>query len=189
MKWGEWLSQRANEALSDDAPRVPGDNQCKFCKAMATCPALAKLTHDVIATDFDNIDRIANPDTLSDSQLAAALAAKKLIVSWFDAVEQHAFEKLERGEAFPGFKLVEGRSLRQWGDEAVAEQTLVGLLKDDAYERKLLSVAKAEKLLGKKGAGAIAELITKPRGKPVIVPDCDKRAAIGATEKDFDDIA
>ena len=73
--------------------------------------------------------------------------------------------------------------------EAVAEQTLVELLKDDAYERKLLSVAKAEKLLGKKGAGAIAELITKPRGKPAIVPDCDKRAAIGATEKDFDDIA
>lgn len=189
LKWGEWLSQRASEALSDDAPRVPGDDQCKFCKAMATCPALAKLTHDVIATDFENIDRIANPDTLSDSQLAAALAAKKLIVSWFDAVEQHAFEKLERGEAFPGFKLVEGRSLRQWGDEAVAEQTLVELLKDDAYERKLLSVAKAEKLLGKKGAGAIAELITKPRGKPVIVPDCDKRAAIGANEKDFDDIA
>lgn len=189
LKWGEWLSQRASEALSDDAPRVPGDDQCKFCKAMATCPALAKLTHDVIATDFDNIDQIANPDTLNDSQLAAALAAKKLIVSWFDAVEQHAFEKLERGESFPGFKLVEGRSLRQWGDEAIAEQTLVELLDQDAYDRKLLSVAKAEKALGKKRASTIADLVTKPRGKPVIVPESDKRPAIGASEDDFENIA
>lgn len=189
MKWGEWLSERANQALSDDAPRVPGDEQCKFCKAMATCPALMKLAHKVIATDFDNMDDVANPDTLSDEQLAEALTAKKLVLSWFDAVEQHAFGKLERGEPFPGFKLVEGRSLRQWADEAVAEQTLVELLEHDAYERKLLSVAKAEKALGKKGASAIADLITKPRGKPVIVPESDKRPALGATENDFDNIA
>ena len=189
MKWGEWLSERANEALSDSPQRVPGDEQCKFCKAMPTCPALMDLAHKVIATDFDNMDAADNPDTLSDERLAEALSAKKLVLSWFDAVEQHAFQKLERGEAFPGFKLVEGRSLRQWGDSAVAEQTLVELLGDDAYERKLLSVAKAEKALGKKRSGAIADLVTKPRGKPVIVPESDKRPAIGASEDDFENIA
>jgi len=189
MKWGEWLSERANEALSDSPQRVPGDEQCKFCKAMPTCPALMDLAHKVIATDFDNMDAADNPDTLSDERLAEALSAKKLVLSWFDAVEQHAFQKLERGEAFPGFKLVEGRSLRQWGDDAVAEQILVELLGDDAYESKLLSVAKAEKALGKKRSGDIANLVTKPRGKPVIVPESDKRPAIGASEDDFDDIS
>lgn len=189
MKWGEWLSERANEALSDSPQRVPGDEQCKFCKAMPTCPALMDLAHKVIATDFDNMDAADNPDTLSDERLAEALSAKKLVLSWFDAVEQHAFQKLERGEAFPGFKLVEGRSLRQWGDDAVAEQTLVELLGGDAYERKLLSVAKAEKALGKKRSGDIADLVTKPRGKPVIVPQSDKRPAIGASEDDFENIA
>lgn len=189
MKWGEWLSERANEALSDSPQRVPGDEQCKFCKAMPTCPALMDLAHRVIATDFDNMDAADNPDTLSDERLAEALSAKKLVLSWFDAVEQHAFQKLERGEAFPGFKLVEGRSLRQWGDDAVAEQTLVELLGDGAYERKLLSVAKAEKALGKKRSGGIADLVTKPRGKPVIVPESDKRPSIGASEDDFENIA
>lgn len=63
------------------------------------------------------------------------------------------------------------------------------LLGDDAYERKLLSVAKAEKALGKKRSGAIADLVTKPRGKPVIVPESDKRPAIGASEDDFENIA
>lgn len=188
MKWGEWLSQRANEALSESPERVPGDAQCKFCKAVPTCPALMKLTHDTVATDFDNMDGMANPDTLDGAQLSAALNAKKLVVSWFDAVERHAFEKLERGEPFPGFKLVEGRSLRQWLDDTLAEQTLVELLDDGAYERKLLSVSKAEKTLGKKGVPAIADLITKPRGKPVIVPESDKRPAIGATDKDFEDL-
>lgn len=189
LKWGEWLSLQAEKALSPDAERVPGDDQCKFCKAVPTCPALLKLTHEVIATDFDSMGDAANPDTLGDGELAKALGAKKLIASWLDAVERHAFEKLERGEAFPGFKLVEGRSLRQWGDAAKAEQTLVELLADDAYERNLLSVAKAEKALGKKRAGDIADLIVKPRGKPTIVPESDKRPAIGATCADFDNIA
>jgi hypothetical protein len=187
LKWGEWLSQRAEAALADNAPRVPGEKQCQFCKAKPTCPELMRLTHDVIASDFDNIDQMANPDTLTNEQLKKALDVKKLIMSWFESVEQHAFDLLEKGEAFPGYKLVEGRSLRQWADEAVAEQSLVELLADDAYEKKLLSVAKAEKLLGKKRSGSITDLISKPRGKPVIVPESDKRPAMGSEAKDFED--
>ena len=187
LKWGEWLSQRAEAALADNAPRVPGEKQCQFCKAKPTCPELMRLTHDVIATDFDNIDQMANPDTLTNEQLKKALDVKKLIMSWFESVEQHAFDLLEKGEPFPGYKLVEGRSLRQWADEAVAEQSLVELLADDAYEKKLLSVAKAEKLLGKKRSGSITDLISKPRGKPVIVPESDKRPAMGSEAKDFED--
>ena len=187
LKWGEWLSQRAEAALADNAPRVPGEKQCQFCKAKPTCPELMRLTHDVIASDFDNIDQMANPDTLTNEQLKKALDVKKLIMSWFESVEQHAFDLLEKGEPFPDYKLVEGRSLRQWADEAVAEQSLVELLADDAYEKKLLSVAKAEKLLGKKRSGSITDLISKPRGKPVIVPESDKRPAMGSEAKDFED--
>lgn len=186
LKWGEWLSQRAEATLADNAPRVAGEKQCQFCKAKPTCPELMRVTHDVIATDFDNIDVMANPDTLTNEQLKKALDVKKLVMSWFESVEQHAFDLLEKGEPFPGYKLVEGRSLRQWTDEVIAEQNLVELLADNAYEKKLLSVAKAEKLLGKKHSAAIAELISKPRGKPVIVPDSDKRPMLGADSTDFD---
>jgi hypothetical protein len=189
LRWGEWLSQRAEEALSLDAPRTAGDEQCKFCAAKATCPALQKLTHDVIMTDFDNIDDTANPDTLTMAQLNKALSAKKLIVSWLDAVESHVFELLEKGEHNDQFKLVEGRSLRKWGDAEAASKTLVELLGDNAYERSLLSVAKAEKALGKAKASQIADLVVKPRGKPTIVPISDKRPAIGATLNDFENIS
>lgn len=187
LRWGEWLAQRAEAALADDAPRVAGEKQCRFCRAKPTCAQLLRVTHDVIATDFDNLAQMANPDTLTAPQLKKALDSKALIVSWFDAVEQHAFDLLDSGKSFPGYKLVAGRSVRQWADEAGAEQTLVELLDEAAYEKKLLSVAKAEKALGKKGSGAIADLIVKPQGKPVIVREDDKRAPLGAEAGDFDE--
>jgi hypothetical protein len=187
LRWGEWLSERASAALAEDAPRVAGEKQCRFCRAKPTCAQLLRVTHEVIATDFDNLAQIANPDTLTARQLKKALDNKALIVSWFDAVEQHAFDLLDSGKSFPGYKLVAGRSLRQWADEASAEQTLVDLLAEEAYEKKLLSVAKAEKVLGKSRAGAIADLIVKPQGRPVIVREDDKRAPLGVEAGDFDE--
>jgi hypothetical protein len=186
QKWGEWIKQRAEDACKPEAPRIPGEKQCQWCAAKATCPALLKLTHETIGADFDNLDDLANPDVLPDERLKQALDVKKLVMSWFDAVEQHAFEKLEKGEPFPGYKLVEGRSLRQWADESEAEQKLLTLLDNAAYEKSLLSVAKAEKVLGKKRVGEIADLITKPKGKPTLAPESDKRPPIGATVDDFD---
>ena len=61
------------------------------------------------------------------------------------------------------------------------------LLAEEAYEKKLLSVAKAEKVLGKSRAGAIADLIVKPQGRPVIVREDDKRAPLGVEAGDFDE--
>lgn len=189
LKWGEWISQRAEEACSDDAPRVPGEKQCTFCKARATCPALERFTRDTISAEFDNLDALESPDRLSDKRLAEVLTAKKLIVSWLDAVEQHLKEKAERGEHVEGFKLVAGRSIRQWSDAEEASGKLEELLGQDAYERKLLTPAKAEKMLGKAKAKAIADLIVKPSGKPALVPESDPRPAINITAEDFDSFA
>ena len=186
LKWGEWISQKAEEANGDNPKRVPGDKQCTFCKARATCKALEKLTHETIGADFDDLDSLESPDTLSDKRLAEVLTAKKLIVSWLDAVEQHLKEKAEAGEHVEGFKLVAGRSVRQWSDPGKAETKLKELLGDEAYERKLLSVAKAEKLLGKSRSCEIAELVIKPSGKPALVPESDPRKAINVSADDFD---
>ena len=49
------------------------------------------------------------------------------------------------------------------------------------------AVAKAEKVLGKSRAGAIADLIVKPQGRPVIVREDDKRAPLGVEAGDFDE--
>ena len=176
LELGEWIRERAELALSPNAERTPGEDQCKYCKAKATCPALNKLTEDVLMTDLDSMNT-TNPDRLSQDQLQRAMAAKKLIVSWLDAVEDYITETIytEDCDTFAGHKLVEGRSLRQWRNDAEAEKRLAALLGDDAFERKLLSVAKAEKALGKKRTAEISDLVEKPQGKPTLVPIDDPR--------------
>lgn len=184
--WGEFIRKAACNALADDAQRVPGEKQCQWCKAKATCPALQQLTNNTLLGAFDTIaDR--NPDTLTDEQVRHALEHKKLIVSWLDAVETLVTERLEAGHAFPGFKLVEGRSNRCWTDEQAARDALVAAVGEAAYEpAKLLSVAKAEKVLGKSKAAVLDGLVSKPQGAPTLVADTDPRPSVTISTKDFD---
>lgn len=185
LRWGEWLKDRAQACLDDDAERVPGESQCKYCKAKATCPALHRHTQKLMMSEFDAFEPV-NIDALTDAQLKDVLDNKKLILGWLDAVESYVSDKLHNGESFEGYKLVEGRSLRQWADDQQAEATLSSLLGESAYTKKMISPAQAEKALGKADAKKLQDLIVKPAGKPTIAPADDKRPALTITANDFD---
>jgi hypothetical protein len=187
LRWAEWVKQRAEEALVEDAPRVPGEKQCRFCRAKASCAALQKMTQDVIMADFDDLDNVPKANTLTDDQMRRALEAKPLIEAWLGAVEGLVKERLSNGEGFPGYKLVEGKSNRQWSDDWQAAAKLVELIGNDkAYTPpKLITPAQAEKVLGKARVSEIAPLITKPSGAPTLAPETDKRPAINITANDF----
>ena len=185
LKWAEWAKQKAEQALQDDAPRTPSDKACQWCKAKATCKALLDHTHKIIMHDFDELDNI-KPDTLTDKELKVILDNAKLIKSWLDAVESHVFDTLNRGQAFDGYKLVEGRSSRTWQDEKKAIEALKEKLDESQlYTQKLISPAQAEKLL-KKDKVILSELIIKSEGKPTLVPDCDKRTSLKDDVNMFD---
>ena len=185
LKWGAWVAEQAETIAKGGAKRTPGEKACQWCKAKATCPALKSYTEKIILSQFDELE-LTNADTLNNSQIRQALEAKKLIVSWLDSVENLVKSKLEAGESFPGFKLVAGRSLRKWSDEQDAEKALIQLLDQEAYEKKLLTPAKAEKALGKTKAKAILGLIVKPEGAPTLAPESDKRKSISISVDDFD---
>jgi hypothetical protein len=189
LEFGKWASERAREALSDDAPRTPGDKQCTWCKAKATCMKLADYTQEIISSDFDDLDELPSVNDLTDDRLQTILEAKKLIESYLKAVEEHVADKLFSGESFPGFKLVAGRSLRKWENEEDAQIALIDLLEDDAFEKKLLTPAKAEKALGAKRKDEISHLIVKPEGKPTLAPESDKRPSINDCSEDFENIS
>jgi hypothetical protein len=187
-QWAEWVKERAQLALSDNAPFAPSEKACQFCRAKPVCKALHDHTQAVIMSDFASMDNAAlvPVNKLTNEQLRFALDNKKLIISWLEAVEGYVTEKVNAGETFTGYKLVAGRSLRQWANEATAEQLLTKTLGDAAYEpRKLLSVAKAEKALGKNKT-LLSELVIKPEGKPALVPEDDPRPAFGVRPADFD---
>lgn len=183
--WAERLTQAAEKALLPNAPRTPGEKQCQWCRAKATCPALKVYAEDAMLSQFDDLSP-PNPDTLSDQQLRKALDSKKLILSWLDAVEGLVCERLESGLPFAGFKMVEGRSNRVWIDEARAASTLGNLLGDAAFERKLLTVAKAEKVVGKADKDVLDTLWNKPPGAPTLVPDTDSRQSCIVSANNFE---
>ena len=91
---------------------------------------------------------------------------------------------LVKGEAVPGYKLVQGRKgARAWSDEAAAEALLrqkFRLKVEEAYNLKLISPTQAEKVLGEqpKRWAQLEKLIIQSEGKPSVAPESDKRPAI-----------
>lgn len=188
LKWGEIARAAAEETQSPKAKRVPGEKQCRFCKAKATCPALIKLTEQTLLMDFEEHDDPVAPNKLTDEQLAAALAARPVVEAWLNAVETLVKQRLSSGDAFPGWKLVEGRANRAWIDEEAAAETLERVIGDRAFTRKLISPSQAEKALGKAHKKSIEALAFKPQGKAALAPESDPRPPITASVDDFDEV-
>lgn len=184
---------------------APGEKQCRFCKAKATCPALTNHVLSTVADDFVDVnepiapqlaaaeERIENSD---NAHVAAHLAAVDLIESWCKAVRAKAESELLAGRNVPGFKIVEGRrGARKWTNEAEVEATMksMRIKHEQMYDYSLISPTTAEKLaksevIGKRQWPRLQELITQAEGKPSVAPASDKRPALAMTavEADFD---
>lgn len=184
MAFGEYAKARAALTLRDDAPFNPGEKQCQFCRAKATCRALAEHSVAVAAEDFKAIDApitLKTPDTLSNTEISALLPQMNLIVGWTKAVNAYALGELQQGREVPGYKLVAGKSNRAWSDEGAAEKALrkSKLKVTDIFTKKLISPKQAEDLLGK-GHPILKKCVVKPEGKPTIAEVSDKRPPLQA---------
>jgi len=187
LKFGETARAAAEATQDPDAKRIPGEKQCRFCKAKATCPALYKMTADTVMLDFEEIDRPPQLSKLTDEQLRTVLENKAMIEAWLGSVEQVVSNRLINGGSFEGFKLVEGRTVRKWSDEDQAGETLSYLLgESSAYTRKVISPAQAEKALGKAEKHQIKDMIVTPRGTIKLAKQSDPRPAIVSAEGDFE---
>lgn len=186
-----------------DAPLVPGESQCKFCRAKGSCAALAGnvmkevgiMFQPVVTQTLDVAQQSADkdPTTMSDEQLRQIMEAAPLMRQLLDGVEKESLRRLKAGQAVPGLKLVYGKGSREWSlsDEEIAEKLQkMGVPKSSIYETKLVSPAKAEKLVWKKRDGTEVQLserqlktmeqeyVTKLAGKLTVVPESDSRPAV-----------
>lgn len=203
LEWGDILKQKALEALADDPPLVPGEEQCKFCRAKSTCRALANHNVALAAEDFTKIgplDSIDNPITVTDplklspEEIGFLLTQTKLFSDWISALEGHALSEMLAGRDIPGFKLVEGRSLRIWKNEkeAIKELKRLQLKKADLFTEKFISPAQAEKVFKQKklDATALKPLVVKPIGKKTFAPEDDNRPTVRSDAiTDFEKVA
>lgn len=166
---------------------TPGEKQCRFCKAKGACQALAEHNLRNVLSNFKSVEEVDSDDLreiepLNADQLGALLSHAETIEGWVKALREHCSAELNAGRNVTGFKLVAGRKgNRKWNDESTAADELGVLLSsEDIYEHKLISPATAEKMLKKHnmGADAISGLVHQPEGKPVVVPESDKRQPI-----------
>ena len=184
LKRGEDIRVKALRCFEPDAPRIASEKACQWCLAKASCPELLAFTSSAILREFDAFEPLqellTSPDTLTDEQMGNALASKKLILSWFDSIEHLVTERLIKGETFPGYKLVAGRTSRSWVNEEAVIEVLKPLLGDKLFtEPEIISVAQAEKALGKKQKDALVPLVNKTNGKATLVPESDPRQPLG----------
>jgi len=175
LTWGEFVTRRANEALSGNGELAAGDKQCQWCAHKPNCQELLRVTQDVIKNDFANYQELPVVDEVNPADI---LPYKSLIEAWLKSVELKAFEDMSQGKTITGFKLVEGRGTRRWGDESQTIALLQNQLGDNLYTHKLISPTQAEKLIGKDDFKEFAQLVIKPRGKTSIAKESDKRKSI-----------
>ena len=91
-----------------------------------------------------------DPSSMDDAQIRQIMEAAPLMRQLLEGVEKEALRRLESGQSIPGLKLVNGRGSRAWAlpEDQMAEKLIeVGIPKTAVYETKLVSPAKAEKLV------------------------------------------
>ena len=179
LKWAEEvLKPTAALAYNGEGEFAAGDH-CQFCHAKATCRKRAEYNLVLAKYDFEM------PVNLDENEIAAILPRIDELTAWASDIKEYALQQALLGTSYPGFKVVEGRSVRKYVDDtAVADAvTKAGY---DPYEQKVLGITAMTQLLGKKKFEEIlGSLITKPQGKPVLVPESDKRPAINTACEDF----
>lgn len=177
------LIPKAKLAKDGKGDFVTGEH-CRFCKIRETCRAYAEHNLEVLKHDF------AEPATLTDDEIADILEKSADIMSWLRAVESFATTKALSGDVLKGFKLVSGRSNRRYKDVALVADRLIqnGYPEALIYDRSLLGITAMERAITKKAFNEIlGDLVIKPEGKPVLVPESDKRPAINTLQSAIND--
>lgn len=174
------LAPAAEKAYKGEGPQTPGA-WCQFCKVKNQCRALASKCKEVVAVD----PKLITPEELAKDVLPMV----PIVKTWISGVEDFALAQALSGIQLPGWKIVEGRSVRKITDtdSVAAVLTKNGYKQNDIFKPvEMRTITDLEKLVGKKQFAAMCgEWINKPQGKPTLAPEGDKRKAIDPIADDF----
>lgn len=185
LAWGETTLKPGAEMAFKGLGEFKGGDHCRFCKAKAKCKAYADVNLSIASYDFLEAALLTNDD------IADILTRADQFKNWITSVETHALDAALAGEAIPGYKLVEGRSVRKYGDEVKIAETLTanGFAEDTIYDKKLKGITAMEKTITKKTFDTLlSPYVIKPEGEPTLVPDSDGRPVYNSAKDDFANI-
>lgn len=180
----DFVAPRAQAAANGTGEFVPGEH-CRFCKARHRCRARADAMQRAALMDFKE------PALLSDDEVADVLSMADALATWAKDVKDYAQAQALQGKHWSGWKLVAGQKRRK----IVDEDGLTAALREKKFKlgdiapRKLLTIGKLERLVGKDAFAEIsAPYVETPEGDPILVRESDRRAAVDSVDsmlKDF----
>lgn len=200
LEFGKKVKKAGRATQDPDAERIPGIKQCEGCYCPGarkmSCPEYLDFNLSNIVDDFDALDREIVHDFplrmpkisgLSMARMVHLVKHKPMITKFLDRVHSLVLDAALKGLPTPGRKAVDGRSPpRKWKDPLAAEPELARMLgPDDAFEQKVISPTRAEKLLPKKQFDRLSKLIDYGEKKPVLVDEHDARPAYRSVSDEF----
>lgn len=181
FKWqAEVLLPAVEYAQTSD--ELHAGDWCRFCDAKVGCPEHSEMVHKVTQGCFTPVGKskpLPRANTLDDDMLGLICAKADETISWIKSVVGFAQGKLERGEVVSGQKLVAKKAIRAWKNPAATESALLQQIGQDAYTKKLLSPAQAEKAFKASGRDpkSLEPLWEKRSSGLTIASDSDPRPA------------
>ena len=190
------LAAEAAATDSPDAPRIPGDKQCKYCGHKVNCSEFSTMSFSAMGIKPENIlpdVQAKKGDELADEKLRELIEAAPLIRKMLDEAEGEALRRIQSGHPIAGLKVVKGQGRRAWAysdEEMEAKLKRFKVPKSEIWQQSLISPAQLEKLRWQDRAGAEhqltpkqlalmnTELITRSEGKMTVVPESDRRDAV-----------
>lgn len=195
IDWGVFTVRPLAELAFKGEGEFHGGEWCRFCRARHTCRARAGQY--TALEDFGDskskteTGTLPMPPLLSDAEVGEVLRKAIDLEKWVSDLKEYALSACLEGKEIPGWKAVEGRKTRTWddADAAFADITAAGIEEAMLYERKPLTLAAVEKLLGKaRFTEIVGSHIIVSTGKPALAPESDKRPATTnkpTAEEDF----
>ena len=179
LKWAdEVLVPAASLAFIGEGEYSAGTH-CQFCCVKAYCRKRTEYNLEAAKYDFKM------PPTLEDKEIAALLPKLDQIKSWATDLQEYALKKALSGTKWGGYKLVEGKSNRKYKDE-VAVAATVQAAGFDPYKRTVLGITAMTSMLGKQRFNdLLGDMVTRPQGKPTLVPVEDERPEMNLAVDDF----
>lgn len=195
LDWGVFTVRPLAEKAFAGEGEFKGGEWCRFCRAKDTCRTRADrytaLEDFGAPNSMAQTGTLPKPPLLSDAEVGEVLEKAIALEKWVTDLKEYALTACLAGKEIPGWKAVEGRKTRIWDDPdtAFADITAAGIEEAMLYERKPLTLAGIEKMLGKaRFTEVVGTHVTVSNGKPALASATDKREAITmnpTAEEDF----
>lgn len=166
---------------------------CKFCPAKAICPAISKGPMRDAALVFDDekgLEEIPRAVGLRPEEIGVALIACEKIALWEKELKDLAKSLLTTGTKIPGWKLVNGKGRRVWGNPEATQKAAQRQFGWEAFTKpELMTPAQVEMNCSteENAKEFVEKYSTKVAGGLVLVPESNKRKAVNPIEEAFPD--